>query len=86
MPVDKVLEKEYAYYLRMKAELLKDHKGKFALIKDEALVGTFDTDSDAYKAGLLKFGNSPFLIIPVTEEDEKTSIPVLQLGLLNANS
>ena len=78
------LEKEYQFYLRAKAELLKQHSGKFALIKEERLVGTFDTDQDAYKAGLEKFGNVPFLIIRIQEGDERTWIPVLSMGLLNA--
>jgi len=66
MPEEMSLQKEYEFYLKTKVELLKEHKGKFALIKDESLIGTFDTDQDAYKAGLTKFGNVPFLIVRVT--------------------
>ena len=83
---EKPLSSEYQYYLKTKPELLKQYKGKFALIKGEKLVGTFDTDADAYKAGLLEFGNIPFLIIQILEDGERTWIPVLELGLLNANS
>ncbi len=82
---DKPLQKEYQYYLKIKPDLLKEVKGKFALIKDEKLVDTFDTDADAYKAGLLKFGNVPFLIVRISEEDEKSHIPILELELFNAD-
>jgi len=80
------LQKEYQYYLRLKPDLLKESRGKFALIKDEKLVGTFDTDLDAYKVGLEKFGNVPFLIRRIQEDgDEKMWIPALSLGLLDAS-
>ncbi len=82
---EKPLEKEYQFYLKIKADLLKQQKGKFALIKGEKLTGTYDTDQDAYKAGLEKFGNVPLLIIRIQEGEEVTWIPVLSLGLLNAN-
>jgi len=78
------LEKEYQYFEKNKADLLSQYKDKFALIKDEKLAGTFDTDQDAYKAGLALFGNVPFLIVRIQENEEKRWIPVLSLGLLNA--
>ncbi len=77
------LQTEYQYYLRIKADLLKQYKGKFALIKKQELVGTFDTDQDAYNAGLDKFGNVPILIIRIQETEESAWIPVLSMGLLN---
>lgn len=85
MPQSIPLYNEYQFYLKVKADLLKQNRGKFALIKEETLVGTFDTDQDAYKAGLEKFGNVPFLIIRIQEGDERTWIPVLSMGLLNAS-
>ena len=86
MTGEKPLQKEYSYYTRVKADLLKQYSCKFALIKDEKVVGTFDTDADAYKAGLLQFGNTPFLIILVSEKDEATRIPLLELGLIDAGN
>ena len=85
MSEEKPLQKEYQYYTKIKGDLLRQYKGKFALIKDEKLAGTFDTDQDAYKAGVDKFGNVPFLIIRILDGDENTWIPVLSLGLLNAS-
>src|SRR5437867_2014778 len=37
------LKQEREFFDAHRAELLKDHKGKFVLIKDSQLVGTFDT-------------------------------------------
>lgn len=73
------LQKEYQFYFGVKADLLKQYKGKFALIKEQKVVGTFDTDQDAYKTGLEKLGNVPFLIIRIQEGDENTWIPVLSM-------
>ncbi len=78
------LQKEYQFYLKIRPDLLRQYGGKFALIKDEKLIGTFDTDQDAYKAGLEKFGNVTFLIIRIVEGEERIWIPVLSMGLLNA--
>lgn len=80
------LRREYEHYLTIKSSLLPVNSGKFALIKDEELIGVFDTDADAYRAGLGRFGNVPFLIVRVQEGEEKSWIPVLQLGLLRASS
>lgn len=85
MPEEKSLQKEYQYYLKIKADLLKQSRGKFALLKDERLVGTYDTDQDSYNAGLELFGNVRFLIIRIQDDDENAWIPVLSLGLLNAS-
>lgn len=76
---------EYAYYLSRKQELLRSFEGKFALIKERELVGIFDTDEAAYIAGLKRFGNVPFLIVPVEQEEERLWIPVLELGFSDAH-
>jgi hypothetical protein len=86
MPNPQPLTEEYEFYRMKKSDLVKQSNGKFALIKEKELVGIFDTDQDAYKAGLLRFGNVPFLIVRIQEADDKNWIPVLQLGLLNASS
>jgi hypothetical protein len=82
---ERPLQKEFNFYLKIKPDLLKQYNGKFALIKDETFVGAYDTDADAYKVGLGKFGNTPFLIVRIQETDERSWTPVLQLGLLHAN-
>ena len=57
-----VLEKEMAYYIEHQAELLKRYEGKYILIKGEKIIGVYESEEKAYKAGLKKFGNKPFFI------------------------
>jgi hypothetical protein len=79
-----LLQSEYDFYRKNKTELVQKYSGKFIVIKGEEILAPFDTDADAYKAGLLKFGIVPIFITRVLPEEEKGVIPVLQLGLLNA--
>ena len=64
------LEKELSVYEEKKSELLKYAKGKFVLIKNSEVIGTYDTQNDAIKVGIDKFGNSPFLVKKVEEFEQ----------------
>jgi len=64
-----MLEKELATYESHKEELLKTGKGKYALIKDDKVVGTFDTASDAVHQGYESFGLTAFLVKEIVEVD-----------------
>ncbi len=77
------LQTELHFYEKNKQEYLKLYKGQFVLIKEEQLIGTFTTDAEAYKAGLEQFGNQPFLIKQVLEDDTKVSYPALTVGAIN---
>ncbi len=55
------LDVEYEYFVYIKEKLVDNNEGKYALIRGKELIGIFDADNDAYKAGLEKFGNTPFL-------------------------
>jgi hypothetical protein len=79
------LKAEREFFDAHRAELLRDHRGKFVLIKDAHLVGAFDTAENAYIAGVRQFGNVPFLIKQVVETEPVAHIPVLTLGLLGAH-
>jgi len=80
-----MFDKELAYYKEHKDELLTHHENQFVLIKDDEFGGAYSTDVEAYKAGLEKFGNVPFLIKQVTKEEEIVRFPALTLGVLNAH-
>ena len=79
------LEIEIRYFEANLENWLKDHQGKFALVKGEELIGTFDNPENAYIAGVQKFGNVPFLIRRITGQDTTVHLPALTLGLLRAN-
>lgn len=74
---------ELEYFQRHKQEYLKLYKNQFVLIKGEEFAGAFTTEAEAYKAGLDRFGNEPFLIKQVLDNDETVSYPALTVGVLN---
>jgi len=65
-----MLEKETKTFEKNLPELVKTDMGKFVLIKDEKVVGTFYAVQDALKAGYEKFKDQPFFvrqIVPVQQ-------------------
>lgn len=76
------LEKEYVYYQANKDRLVKEHPGKFVLIKGVQIAGYHSSEQKAYEDGLKRFGNQPFFITRVTREEEIAQYPALVLGIL----
>ena len=67
--------REWNTYRREISRLLADgHEGKFVLIKDETIVGLFDTWDEARQAGLQRYLLKPFLVHQVQRRE-----PVLRL-------
>lgn len=62
-----LLEVELKTYEARRDELLGANSGKFVLIKDEQIVGVFDTQVDAIRAGYERFGNVPFLVRQIVQ-------------------
>lgn len=79
------LEQELKYFESNKAELLKHHEGKFALIKGDKLINTYTKEEEAYEEGVKRFGTEPFLIKRVSKEDPPEKIPALMMGALRAD-
>ncbi|MEW5844562.1 MAG: hypothetical protein AB1775_15005 [Bacteroidota bacterium] len=46
--MEKILEKEFKFYLKNQEFLVKQYNGKFLVIKGEAVIGVFDTEIEAY--------------------------------------
>ena len=82
---DAPLQEERAFFDANRDKLLKDHLGKFALIKGSELIGTFDTDDNAYTEGVERFGNASFLVRKIEERDPTAQFPALVFGLLRAH-
>lgn len=78
------LEKELATFARLKADLLKTHEGKFALIHAEEFLGAFDSAENAYADGVKRFGKEPFLVKKVAAQEEVYRNQALHLGLMHA--
>ena len=82
-----MLETERKYFSEHLDELNSRYLGKFVLIKDSNLVGTFNTIEEALAEGARRYALEPFLVRQVTVVQEKEiNIPALTLGLLRADS
>ncbi len=80
------LEEERKYFTDHQVEWRKTYPGKFALVKGNQLVGTFNRPEDAIAEGARRFGTEPFLVRSVDQVEEEVYIPALALGILNAGS
>lgn len=78
------LDTELATFERLKADMLKNHSGKFALIKGDNFIGAFDSPENAYTEGVGRFGNEPFLVKRISEHEEVYRNYALYSGLMNA--
>lgn len=58
----------YDAFQRVLATVLHDHRDQFALMRDGEIVGFYARPGDAYRAGLERFGETPFSIQEVTDE------------------
>ncbi len=56
------LRDEIAAYDAMRADLEARYLGKWALVHDRVLVGTYDSFEDAAKEAVHRFGRGPYLI------------------------
>jgi len=45
--MSKPLEKEFKYYLKNQDELVKKYKGKVIVIKNEKVIGVYDSEAEA---------------------------------------
>ena len=75
------LDRELKYFESIRSKLLESSKGQYALIKEKNLIGTFKSEAEAYKAGIEKYGNVPFLIKEIVSKDSIDFIPILSIGV-----
>ena len=66
-PLD--MTREHAAYEKAREGLLRDHRGKFALVHEDELVGVFATEWDAMDEGYRRFGPVQMLIVQIGNED-----------------
>lgn len=58
----KELEKEKQYYIKHFSEWIDTNQFKFVLIKDDNLIGFYNSIQEAFENGLSKFGLEDFFI------------------------
>jgi Family of unknown function (DUF5678) len=62
MDVKKNLEKEFKYFLAHQEELVNKYSGKYIVIKDESVIGDYDSEMDAYFETKKKYELGTFII------------------------
>ncbi len=76
------LSEELKAYERMRAELLKKYRGKVVAIKDGKLVGVYNSEEEAFRDVVEKYGLVPVLIKRVVEKEKPEEMPSYTYGLL----
>jgi hypothetical protein len=56
------IDREISAFEDMKAELERHHRGKWAVVHNRELVGTFDNIDNAASFAVKTFGRGPYLI------------------------
>jgi len=80
-----MLDRERAYFEAHRDEFLRLYPKRFVVIKDEELLGVFNTIEEALAEGARRVGLQPFLTRQVVEVQPEVAVPALMLGLLRAN-
>jgi len=73
------LEKEIETFEKALPELLQTVRGQYALIHEETVDSTWQTEDKAYIQGCKRFGVEPFLVMLI----ESTESPVSVLQAVN---
>lgn len=81
----KLFDTENAFFEASKAELLKTSKDQYVLIKGKELLGTYSLYQDAVNEGFRRFGNQPFFVKQILEQDQVVHTPALTVGLISAH-
>ena len=79
------IRQEHEFFNDSREEWLKNHEGKFALIKGRELFGTFDSYENAISEGYRTFKLEPFFVKQILREDPIAIFPALSLGLMRAS-
>lgn len=76
---DDYLAVESAHFTSMRNELVESHPGEWALIVGEAVIGMFDTNTQAWRAGYRRFGPEGAFFVghAVAEQEDCASVGLL---------
>jgi hypothetical protein len=59
------LEKAFDYYKRHQAELVSKYAGRFIVIVNDEVIGSYETEADAITSALKEYRLGDFLVQPV---------------------
>ena len=75
------LEAELKFFAEHRAALVREARGKYALVKGEQLGGIYEDRNEAIRAGYERFGNEPFLVKEILEVDIPLNFTSFNLGV-----
>ncbi len=75
------LDKELTTYSARLTDLLVTSEGKFVIIHDDDVLGTFDTQMDAIATGYRELGNVAFLVKQIARIETPLSFVSNVLGI-----
>ena len=75
------LEAELKFFEEHRLELFHEAPRKFALVKGTHLLGTFDSELEAVRAGFRTVGNDSFLVKEIVEADVPLVFSTFNLGV-----
>lgn len=64
---DEQLKKDFQFYKDHQNDLVKEYKGKYVVIKNQQVVGVYNTEIEAYEEAQKKYELGSFLIQLVEE-------------------
>jgi hypothetical protein len=62
--------REQAAYEKVRAQMVRDHLGKIALIHQDEVIGAFDTSDEALLEGYRRFGMVKMMMKEIRDPDE----------------
>lgn len=62
------VDRNFEFFQKKLPELLKEHRGKYALIRDQQIISFYDTAQDAQTSGEQQYSDGLFSIQRVTED------------------
>jgi len=68
------LEEDYKYFLDNKSRLVKDHDGKFVVIKNKQVIGSYDNQVEAYTETTKNHKPGTFVIQYCSPHGDNTQI------------
>lgn len=73
------IDQNYDFFQRNLADLLIDHRGEFALLRNKRIVALYPGPGDAYRAGLARFPDEIFSIQEVEDRPAEMGLNSLAL-------
>lgn len=68
--MENLLKKENETYQKNKKKLVEESNGKYVLIRGSEIIGIYESEQDALKEGITRFGNVPFLVKKIEEVEQ----------------